>query len=120
MLQLINNIFRLLQLFQWCHIRQRYKIKPPFPGRHFTFPITFDSSVPFKVQDILDLHLSDSPLNYHVLMFSLYTTKLPHMNSALTISERTSRHYTPVSDQHLHQITLPTLTDTNNVSLHCY
>jgi len=41
MSQLTNNMCIMLQLFHWCNIRQSYTIKPPFPGRHFTFPITF-------------------------------------------------------------------------------
>jgi hypothetical protein len=71
MSQLINNIFISLQLFQRHPIRQWYTIKPPFPGRHFTFTITFDSLLPFKLQAILRFQLPDAPLNYNVLMFSL-------------------------------------------------
>ena len=79
----------------------------PLTSHYVTFPITFATSPSLTLRAVFRFQLPDAPLNYKVLLFSLYTTKLPHMNSALTISVWTSRSHTPVPDRHLHQITPP-------------
>jgi hypothetical protein len=64
----------------------------PWTSYYVTFTITFASSLPFKLQAILLFQVSDTPLNYKCVDVQPIHNKTATPESALTISQSTSRY----------------------------